>query len=167
MKIFILIFSIFFLLSCNSNDNKESKNIFYFDFITEDDSLNSFLIQKTYSKVIYMDNEAKVFRVVPSSYATNKNEKEMRIFHISEAPKDLKNKMNKLEIKINNNMNIDSVSYSVRKFIFLNDKWNFKSDLGTINIPFTGYRFSTNNRFRNDIATKLVSSMFNDIYFSY
>jgi hypothetical protein len=114
-----------------------------------------------------MDNEAKVFRVVPASYATKKTDNEIRIFHISEAPKEFHNNMNKIEIKLFNNMNIDSVSYSVNKFIFLNGKWNLKSDLGTIKIPFTGYRFSTNSRFRNDIATKLVSSMFNDIYFSY
>lgn len=167
MKIYFLILSLFFIFSCNSNDDTEAKKIFYFDFITNDDSLKSFLIQKTYSKIIYMDKAAKVFRVVPASYATNKNADEIRIFHISEAPKEFLNNINKLEISINNNMNIDSVSYSVRKFIFLNEKWNFKSDLGTIKIPFPGYRFSTNNRFRNDIATRIVSSMFNDIYTSY
>jgi hypothetical protein len=114
-----------------------------------------------------MDTLAKTFRVVPASYSTNEQFNQKKVYHISEAPKQMDNNVNKIEIKIYNNMNKDSVSYSVKKFYYQDGTWNLKSDLGNIKIPFTGYRFSTNNRFRNDIATNLISSMLNDIYLSF
>lgn len=108
-------------------------NIFYINYICKNDTLLDVLNKSTSGKAVYYDNEKKL-QIVSLNYITESHPKTHYLRINEELPvKPLFNTI-KYEISFNDSMVNDSIAYSMKKFIFLKNGWQKKSDMGLIKV---------------------------------
>lgn len=151
-------------IGCKEKSRKEN-NIFYIEYITESDSLLVALNHSTAGKAAYYDQNKEI-QVVSLQYLTGEEKKVHFLKTIDElkAGKAAENNI-KYEIKFNSRFINDSIAYAVRKFIYNNEKWNLKSDMGTIKV----YDYISDfDRFlpiiNSNVANRLIKTIAIDTY---
>ena len=126
-------FGLLILYSCG-NKNHNNNNIFYIDYITNNDSLLTTLKKSTSGKVSYFDNNGALV-IVPVNYLTE-DHPNTHYFKLLEELKNEKPELNaiKYQITFNSSRINDSIAYSLRKFMYTKKGWEIKSEMGVIKI---------------------------------
>jgi hypothetical protein len=161
-KIFLIfLFLIFF--GCN-NEKNDSSNTFYVDYTCKNDTLLKVLNNATTGKASYFDNE-KELQIVSLNYVTE-DHPNTHYFKISdELP--VKPELNtiKYEIIFNDSMINDSIAYSLKKYVYLNNGWQTKSLMGTFKV--FNYTTDLDKRLKvinKNVASSVLKTIVSDTY---
>ena len=134
INIFLISFMTTLLHSCGNTIKYNSTNLFYVDYISDNDSLLIALKKSTSGKAAYFDY-TKQLQIVPVPYLTEEHPN-THYFKIIEELQNIKPEFNtiKYQLTFNNSRINDSIAYSLKKFIYTKEGWKPKSDMGQIKI---------------------------------
>ena len=125
---------ILLIYGCAGKKQNDTGNIFYIDYITDNDSLLTALKNSTSGKASYFDNNREL-QIVPLNYLTEKHPK-THYFKLVEELKESNPALKaiKYQLTFNSSRINDSIAYSLRKFIYTKEGWRARSDMGVIKI---------------------------------
>lgn len=164
-NIILVSLAMLLLYSCENRSRKNNGNIFYIDYITDNDTLLSALKKSTSGKASYFDNSSELL-IVPVNYLTEEHPNT----HYFKLPEELNNDkpaLNdiKYQLTFNGSRINDSIAYDVKKFIYTKDGWTIKSEMGVIKI--FNYLADYDKKLKiisSNIATTVIKTIAADTY---
>lgn len=129
VKLVVLFCLLIFTAGC-SNDGKNS-NTFCVELVNfKYDTLKRAVSDKIFGKASFYKNDK--LEIVSSNYITG-DVKDPHYFQNFEAPESkIENGAKKIRVELAGDYSIDSIKYSLQKFIYKNDAWQKISDMGFI-----------------------------------
>jgi len=127
---------VLFFAGCSGKENGNIENTFYIELDNfTNDSLRQSVSDNILGKVSYYKNEK--LQVISLNFVTE-DYPDMHYFESAELlGKDIKPGTKKIKITFSGEYTVDSISYSLQKFIYNNDTWNKISDMGFMNATNT------------------------------
>jgi hypothetical protein len=124
-------FCIFFFTGCSGKENSNIDNTFYIelDKFTHD-SLRQTVSENIFGKVSYYKN--KELQILSLNYVTEEYPGMHYFQNAAALTKEIKPGTKKVKITFGGDFSVDSISYSLQKFIYRNNAWNKVSDMGMI-----------------------------------
>ena len=152
------------IASCTSSETINSKNSFYITYHTTDSLLKNNLILSSRNKVSYYDSAARLFRIIPINYKTDDFDDMHYFLTEDQFSKQVKEGMVMYDIEIKESVRYDSTSFSIKKMVFNNNAWNFKSDMGWINVYFPAYSRAIKEKKIRKLSEYIIQSIAKDSY---
>lgn len=127
----ILFVAVVFFCACNDKNESTGENTFYVELVNfKYDSLKQELNNGFSGKVsFYRDNKVQI---LSENYVTG----DLRDLHYFKNADLLNNKIEegtrKIRVEFKDNFVLDSIKYSLQKYVFRNDAWVKTSDMGDI-----------------------------------
>lgn len=123
--------AVFFFTACSGNEKSNIENTYYIELDNfTNDSLKMQVSENIFGKVSYYKN--KELQILSLNYVTEEYPG-MHYFQNAEAlTKEIKPGTRKVKITFGGEFSVDSISYSLQKFIYRNNTWNKVSDMGLI-----------------------------------
>lgn len=130
----VLVLTVFISIvntGCSEKEKSNTENTFYIELVNfTNDSLKKKVSGDIFGKVAYYKN--KKLEILSLNYVTE-DYPDMHYFQNAEGlGKDIKPETKKIRIEFRGEYTIDSISYSLQKFIYSNKQWIKTSDMGFI-----------------------------------
>lgn len=130
LRVLIFFLTIVIIVSC-SNSKKNTTDTFYIELVNfKNDSLKKEVAEHIFGKVSFYKNNK--LEILSSNYVTD-NFPDMHSFKNVEAlDKGIEPGTKKIKVEFSGNYTVDSIRYSLQKYIYADNKWVKKSDMGFI-----------------------------------
>lgn len=151
----IIIIAIFFLTSCSDKEKEKITNTFYVELMNfKEDSIRQNVSRNIFGKVSFYRNSK--LEILSMNYVTDEFP-EMHYFrNIEELKKEINEGVRKIRVEYAAGSTLDSIRFSLQKFIYHNKQWVKTSDMGFIKITST-YKEMSN--IINDYGTQVVNNI--------
>jgi hypothetical protein len=128
---FMLLCSILFFTACNNKEKANIDNTFYVELVNfTKDSLKQKISENLFGKVSYYKNDK--LQIMSLNYVTE-DYPDMHFFkQVSELQKNIKENTKKIKMEFKGDYTVDSISYSLQKYVYTNNSWKKYSDMGFI-----------------------------------
>ncbi len=130
--LWVLIFFFTVIISTKCSNSKKAKiDIFYIELVNfNNDSLKKQVSENIFDKVSFYQNSKLV--ILSSNYVTE-NFPDIHSFKNAETlDKNIEPGTKKIKVEFGGNYTVDSIRYSLQKYIYSENKWIKKSDMGFI-----------------------------------
>ena len=119
------------ITGCSDTEKSNADNTFYIELVNfTNDSLKKKVSEDIFGKVSYYKN--KKIEILSLNYVTE-DYPDMHYFKNTEGlGQDIKTNTKKIRIECRGGYTVDSISYSLQKFIYSNKQWVKISDMGFI-----------------------------------
>ena len=123
--------TVLFFISCTGKEKSNTENTFYIELVNfTHDSLRNKVSDNIFGKVSYYKN--KKLEIVSLNYVTDDYPDMLYFNDAGSLVKNVKPGTKKIRIEFGGTYSADSISYSLQKFLYNNNKWNKISDMGFI-----------------------------------
>lgn len=129
-----LVISVFMISGCFDKSEKR-RTLFFIETVGFKDSLEDFLSKNMFGKVIfYKDNKLEI---LSSNYITEEYPNMHYLEQFTTTPEGLIEGIKKIRIELKGVYPPDSITYSLQKYIYKEDKWKMISDMGVMKATTT------------------------------
>lgn len=125
------------IIGCAEKKDINSSNIFYLELINFSDSLSQYISSNTFGKATFHKNNK--LEIISVNYITEIYPDMHFLKNIPGDKKEIKEDAKKIRIELIQQYSVDSIRYSLQKFIYRNKQWNKISDMGVLK-GFTTYK---------------------------
>jgi hypothetical protein len=161
-ELIIINLFVFFLVGCSEKEKSNTENTFYIELINfTKDSLKQKVSESIFGKVAYYNKDKLV--ILSLNYVTEDFPNMHYFKNAEELISDIKPGTKKIKIEFGGEYTVDSISYSLQKFIYKNNLWLKTSDMGFIKGTTTykkAKQFSI-NEFAKQIVNNTVIYTYN------
>jgi hypothetical protein len=130
---------VLFFISCSDKEKSNTDNTYYIDLVNfNHDSLKQSVSEKLFGKAsYYKNNELQILSV---NYLTE-DYPDMHFYkNAAELKNEIKPETKKIRIEFGGTFTIDSIKYSLQKFVYRDKQWKKTSDMGFITAINTFYK---------------------------
>lgn len=122
VSLLLIGFGLFFLSGCSEKENATPENTFYIELLNfKKDSLQKNISDGLFGKVAYKkDNKLNIISV---NYMVDDFENMHFLRNAAELGKEIENGTQKLSIEFIGDYTIDSITYSIRKYVYDSKQW--------------------------------------------
>ena len=153
---------VLFCASCLYQDKSNTDNTYYIELVNfNHDSLKQNVSEKLFGKVSYYKNNE--LQIISVNYLTE-DYPDMHFYKsAAELEKEIKPETKKIRIEFGGIFTIDSIKYSLQKFVYRDKKWKKTSDMGFITAINTYFKTSqyTIDQFGKEILYNTVTYTYN------
>lgn len=136
---FIVLCCLLFFTACNEKGKVNVDNTFYVELVNfSKDSLKQKLVQNLFGKVSYYQNGQ--LKIISVNYITEDHPDMHYFMQLGADGKDIKENSKKIRMEFTGNYTVDSISYSLQKYVYTNNAWKKYSDIGIVKATNSYYK---------------------------
>lgn len=157
-----IIFTVIFFTSCSETDKSKTDNTYYIELINfNNDSLKQDVSEKLFGKASYYKNNE--LQIISVNYLTDDYPDIHYYKNAAELKNEIKPETKKIHIEFGGVFTMDSIKYSLQKFVYRDKQWKKISDMGyikSINNYFKTMKY-TIDQFGKEILNNTVTYTYN------
>lgn len=133
----IIAFTVVFTTGCSDKVKENTGNTYYIDLVNfTKDSLKQSIKENILGKVAYYDKNSRL-QILSVNYVTDDYPNMHYFKSVEDIGSDIKAGTKKIKIEFAGEYTIDSIHYSIQKFVYNNKQWNKISDMGFLKATTT------------------------------
>lgn len=162
-KSYLLFIPLFIFTSgCKTKEKSNTDNTYFIELVNfNHDSLKQNVSEKLFGKVSFYKKDK--LEIVSTNYITEDFPRMHFYKNAAELTNEIKPETKKIRIEFGGKFTIDSISYSLQKFIYRDKQWIKTSDMGFLKGTTTYYRARLDavNEFGKQILYSTVTYTYN------
>ena len=153
---------ILFFASCSDQEKANTDNTYYIELVNfNHDSLKQNVSEKLFGKVSYY--KGNELQIVSLNYLTEDYPDLHFYKNATELKKEIKPETKKIRIEFGGVFTIDSIKYSLQKFVYRDKQWKKTSDMGFITASNNYFKTTqyTIDQFGKEILNNVITYTYN------